>query len=656
MKSNFRGYIMFLRILKSGNCVKESTRHVLCMWLTILLFMMLIAIMVNDSHADVTFTDITAQAGINNPAKGACVAMVDYDGDGYIDIYVGNGGAFLEPLGMPNILYRNNGDGTFTDVAAQAGIADERQTQGAAFGDVDNDGDPDLYVANDFGINALYLNNGDGTFQDVTQTAGVKGAIDIIGGEEAPNGYGAAMADTDNDGYLDIYVVNLGGANILYHNNGDGTFTDVTAQEDVGAGSAMLGAGTAVVFSDTDSDGRLDLYAANGYGLPSFFYLNSGTGYDDATGSAGVGEHDDAEGAVFGDYDNDGDMDLYVTNTASAEGAPLPDVLYRNDGSGVFDDVTSEAGLGIEDYTLGAAFGDLDNDGYLDLYVVVNGGPNILYHNNGDGTFTDITQDAGVDDVGIGANAALGDIDNDGYLDIYVSNTAFSDEAMGDPDVLYLNNGGDNHWLQIQLRSATGSRGGIGARIAVSAGDLHQIREVSGGRGYAQNSITANFGLGDHTVADAVQVTWPSGVIQRLSDVAADDLIIIDESEAASVDPRDSLVSSWGEVRHSDSFFTESSDASSVGQNYPNPFNPETWIPYRLSESGPVVIRIYNSLGQLVRELDLGYRSAGVYSSQHRAAHWDGMNSSGEYASSGIYFYQIQSNSFTSIRKMLLVQ
>ena len=255
----------------------------------------------------------------------------------------------------------------------------------------------------------------------------------------------------------------------------------------------MMGAGTAAVFSDSNGDGRLDLYAANGYGLPSFFYINNGTGFDDRTNKAGVGEHEDAEGAVFGDYDNDGDMDLYVTNFASVEFAPLPDVLYRNDGKDVFEDVTAEAGVGIEDYSLGAAFGDLDNDGHLDLYVVINGGPNILYRNNGDGTFTDVTSEAGVGDVGFGSNAALGDIDNDGYLDIYVANAGYPDED--NPDVLYLNNGGANHWLQVQLRSATGSYAGLGARISVSAGELHQVREISGVRGYGQNSSIANFGL-----------------------------------------------------------------------------------------------------------------------------------------------------------------
>jgi len=627
--------------------LRNSLKNIICVGVAISLFSIII---VSGILADITFIDITAQAGIDNPAKGACVALVDYDGDGYLDIYVGNSGVIFEPLGMPNILYRNNGDGTFTDMAVEAGIADGRQTQGAAFGDVDNDGDPDLYVANDFGMNALYINNGDGSFQDVTETAGIKGAIDIIGGEEAPNGYGTALADINNDGYLDIYVVNLGGPNILYRNNGDGTYTDVTIEVNARAGAGVMGAGTAAAFSDADGDGRLDLYAANGYGLPSFFYLNSDGGFDDETDKADVGEQEDAEAVVFGDYDNDGDMDMYISNTAGAEGQPLSDILYENDGNGLFEDVTAEAGVDIEDYSLGAVFGDLDNDGYLDLYVVINGGPNILYRNDGDGTFTDVTAASGAGDVGFGANAALGDIDGDGYLDIYVANTGFGDEAMGDPDVLYLNNGGDNHWLQIQLRSANGNYGAIGARIALSAGELRLVREVSGGRGYAQNSSIANFGLSAQTVADEIQITWPSGVVQTLREISADQLITIDENDSAAVQPDDSLVSLWGKVKKADPV------PSTVGQNYPNPFNPETWIPYQLSQSGPVVITIYNSVGQLVRELDLGHRSAGVHSSQARAAYWDGRNSVGEQASSGIYFYRIQTTGFTTTRKMMLVK
>lgn len=648
-------------------------RVVFLMEIAVLPFMFMSIFMVSDSLADMAFTEITAQSGISNMAKGACVAFVDYNGDGYVDIYVGNSGKFPEPFGKPNLFYRNNGDGTFTDVAAEAGVADARQTQGVAFGDFDNDGAPDLYAVNDFGINALYLNKGDGSFEDITDAAGVRGGIDVIGGDEVPNGYGVALADENNDGYMDIYVVNLGGGNILYRNNGDGTFTDITIQAGVRAGIGPQGAGTAAVFSDCNNDGRLDLYAANGYGLPSFLYLNGDRSFDDATDKAGVGEFEDAQGVVFDDYDNDGDMDLYVTNCASAEGAPLSNVLYRNDGKGIFENVTEEAGVGGEDYSLGAVFGDLDNDGYLDLYVVNNGGPNVLYHNDGDATFTDVTSEAGVGNEGLGSNAALGDIDNDGYLDIYIANTGFSDDEMGDPDVLYHNNGGANHWLQVRLRGKTSNYTGIGARVKVSAGDLHQVREVSGGRGYAQDSPIANFGLGTRTLADAVEVTWPSGLVQTLTNVAADQRVIIEEGSLAPVQPYGRGILAWGQAKggkreegkgkrdQSLSWHSATQDRIPRAwrpeiQNYPNPFNPETWIPYQLTQSGPVTISIYNSAGQLTEVLYLGYQTAGTYLSRERAAHWDGKNAAGEDVSSGVYFYRIQAADFIGVGKMLLTR
>jgi hypothetical protein len=632
--------------------------------LEVALSLLLCITLADNIFADIAFTDATLQSGIDNPAKGSCVAFVDYNSDGYMDIYVGNNGILFEPLGRSNILYRNNGDGTFTDVSVEAGVADERQAQGVAFGDFDNDGDPDLYVANDFGINALYRNNGNGVFEDIAEAADARGGIDIAGGEEIPNGYGVALADIDNDNSLDIYVVNLGSANILYQNNGDNTFTDVTSQWDVKAGLGPQSAGTAAVFSDFDGDGKVDLYAANGYGLPSFFYINSDGSFKDATGKAGVGELDDVQGAVSGDYDNDGDMDIYVTNFADAAGAPLPNALFRNDGKGVFEDVTQEAGVGGEDYSLGAAFGDLDNDGYLDLYVVNNGGPNVLYRNNGDGTFSDVTGQAGVGDEGFGSNAALGDLNNDGYLDIYLANSGFSDDDMGNSDVLYMNNGGDNHWLQLSLQGTMSNKSGIGARVSVSTADgaravLHQMREISGGRGYAQDSPVANFGLGEHEAADVVEVVWPSGLVQTLNNVKADQLVVIVEGEVSVVQPSDKNISSWGKVKDGDNSLAEREQNSAsplLEQNYPNPFNPETWIPYRLSQDSQVNIVIYDSMGLAVRELNLGYQKAGLYLSQDKAAYWDGRNSTGEYVSSGVYFYRIKAGNFVDMRKMLLIR
>ena len=622
------------------------------------IFLTLAFFYIKIGFADIKFTDISLQAGIKDASKGACLALADYDGDGFVDIYVGNNGKFPEVKGMPNILYKNLGNGNFTDVAVKAGVADDRQTQGVVWGDFNNDGYPDLYVVNDFALNALYLNNGDGSFKDITNAAGVKGGIDIAGGDEIPNGYSVTLADIDNDGYLDIYVVNLGSANMLYRNNGDGAFTDITDQANVKAGVGPMSAGTAAVFSDFDNDGKPDLFAVNGYGLPSFLYINTGNGFKDFTDKAGIGENGDAQGVAVGDYDNDGNMDIYVSNFASPEGAPLQNTLYRNNGKGVFQDVTAQAGLARESYSIGAVFGDLDNDGYLDLYVINSGEPNILYRNKGNGTFEDITDKAGVGNINLGTIAALADINNDGYLDIYVANSGFSNEKVGETDILYSNNGGTNNWLQVSLKGTMSNRMGIGVRIKASIGNLHLTREVSGGTGYCQNSPIANFGLGVYEKVDKLEVIWSSGIVQTLNNIKANQRIIVEEGNQTPVQLYDMDILAWGKVKQLEQENRKAfrPPISELKQNYPNPFNPETWIPYHLSQDSPVTISIYNFQGQLVRNLELGNKDAGEYLSKEKAAYWDGRDSQGEYLSSGVYFYQIKTDGFTDIKKMLLIR
>lgn len=599
------------------------------------------------SRADsVKFRDVTVQAGINNTAKATCVALADYDDDGCLDIYVGNSGTSGSPIGRPNVLYRNNGDGTFTDVSASMGVADVRPTKGASFGDFDNDGKCDLYIANDFALNALYVNRYPWKFEDITERAGVIGWIDKVDGKDIPNGYGVTLADIDNDGFLDIYVVNLGAQNMVYRNNGNQTFTDITSELDLYGGQGLQSASTCAVFSDYNCDGNIDLLALNGYGLPSFFYVNKGGCFEEHV----LDGFKDAQCAVFGDYDNDGDMDLFVTNCATAEGVPLANALYRND-KGKFVDVTSEANLTDEDYSLGTCFGDVDNDGWLDILVVNNGSSPRLYQNNRNGTFTDITEKAGLLRESLGSCAALGDFNNDGYLDIYLANAGLPNEDEGEPDILYINEGGTNHWLQVQLTARISNRMSIGARIKVKSGNLIQVREITSSGGYVQDSPIANFGLGSSTIAEMVEVSWPSGIIQRLYNVKADQRILIEETPSSVDENINNLPLTWGGVKdHRDEPMTL------LGQNYPNPFNPETWIPYRLPRSSHVMIAIYNSNGQLVREFDLGRREAGSYFSKDKAVYWDGTDARGEKLPSGIYFYQLLTDEFSAIKKMILLR
>jgi len=378
----------------------------------------------------VDFSNVTDIAGVGCTGLSFGVAWGDYDNDGDLDLYVAN-------YNEANVLYRNNGDGTFTDVTDEAGVSCRGHSRGVAWGDYDNDGDLDLYVAND-GANVLYRNNGDGTFTDVTSEAGVS----CTG-----SSCGVAWGDYDNDGDLDLYVANFYEANVLYRNNGDGTFADVTSE----AGVGYTGYSRGVAWSDYDNDGDLDLYVAN-YEANVLYRNNGDDTFTDVTDEAGVGYTGSSWGVAWGDYDNDGDLDLYVANYEA-------NVLYRNNGDGTFTDVTGQAGVGCTGNSRGVAWGDYDNDGDLDLYVANYYGANVLYRNNGDGTFTMVG--AGVGCTGNSRGVAWGDYDNDGDLDLYVAN----DEA----NVLYRNNGNLNHWLQIRLHGTISNRSAIGTKVKVIA-------------------------------------------------------------------------------------------------------------------------------------------------------------------------------------------
>jgi len=507
------------------------------------------------------FTDIASSAGVGDESRGYGVAFGDYDNDGDLDIYIANARTDA------NVLYRNDGDGTFTDVTGEAGVGGGYAGEGVAWGDYDNDGDLDLYVMTCYDGGILYRNNGDETFTDVTQETGVSNS----GGQ----GWGVAWGDYDNDGDLDLYVVRKAyfgenSGNLLYCNDGDGTFTDVTAQ-------------------------------------------------------AGVGDEGEGLACAFGDYDNDGDLDLYVTNVNSQA-----DVLYRNNGDGTFTDVTQEAGVVNTNNGREVTFGDFDNDGYLDIYVANTPQANILFHNNGNGTFTDITQMAGVGCVKPGGAITLGDYDSDGDLDIYLV-------VGGQANVLYRNNGNENNWLVVKTKGVVSNRDGIGAKVRVIAGELSMIREVSGGSGYtSQNSLPVEFGLGSYPQADSVIISWSSGIVDTFYSVMADKFYTAIEGS--------SLVG----VREDRQ--TTRPKAFSLSQNYPNPFNPFTRISYSLPKDCEVRLNIYNVLGQRVRVLVSERKRAGYY-----YAIWDGRDEGGRQVGSGIYFFRIEAGDFKSTKKMVLL-
>jgi len=327
------------------------------------------------------------------------------------------------------------------------------------------------------------------------------------------------FADYDRDGWLDLYLT-VWGCDVLYHNEGDGTFTDATSS----AGLANCECSVGGAWADYDGDGDQDIYIANFWNQANVLYRNNGDGtFDEVASAAGVAHCGNGEGVAWGDYDNDADLDLYLANDQDQS-----NVLHCNNGDGTFTDVTAHAGVGDTGTGRSTLFADVDNDGDLDLYVVNSGQANVLYRNRGDGTFIDATLGWGGGDTHSGQGAAAGDYDGDGYIDLYVVNSDTSDS-------LYRSSPGSNHWLVLRLVGASSNRDGIGARVTVDCGGQAQLREVRAGSGWlSQDSLPVEFGLGTCSCVGTVTVVWPSGSVQTLSDLGADTVLTVMEPSPSS--------------------------------------------------------------------------------------------------------------------------
>lgn len=526
----------------------------------------------NEEGLEIQFSDVTEEAGLDftlvsgSPeqryileAMAGGVAFVDYDGDGYLDVFMVNGTRIGDPPQEAfNRLYRNSAapgiagaeKRVFREVSREAGLKRSGWGMGCAAGDYDNDGDVDLYITY-WGPNALYRNDGNGRFAEVTQEARV--------GDERW-GSSAAFGDVDGDGWLDLYVANYlyfdlaeppnGGelctgfkgrqvfcgpqgldpqADVLYRNEGDGGFTDVSRMTGI---SRHRYPGLGVVFGDYDGDGDQDIYVANDL-EPNLLYRNDGHWHLSERGvPAGVAYSEEGRaqasmGVDFGDYDNDGDLDLFATNFSDDV-----NTLYQNRGDGSFVDVTYGVGLGDEARPyLGwsTAFFDADNDGWLDLFVAnghlypqLEDSPlglryaqrNLFYWNEG-GIFrrAGIEPGSGLEVEKVSRSTAFGDYDNDGDVDLLVMN-------LNDTPTLLRNDGGNRHnWLGLELIEGDHNRHAIGARVRVWAGDLQQVREVRQGYGFqSQHDPRLIFGLGARQRVERVEIHWPSGHRQVLED------------------------------------------------------------------------------------------------------------------------------------------
>ncbi len=427
---------------------------------------------------------------------------------------------FVAALGTDR-LYRNDGAGVFTKLRSTGLETNSAASFGTAVGDYDNDGLLDLFVANLDAGNKLYRNEGAGRFRDVTKRA-------KVGGGATTASYSAAWADYDRDGFLDLYVANgtqqRTARNFLYRNQGDGTFREVAESAGVDGG---LASSLGCAWADYDNDGWPDLFVAN-FGQPNQLFRNNGDGtFRDRAPAAGVDVTGNGAGAAWGDYDNDGWLDLYLFNTNAGSSA---DRLWRNRGDGTFADVTGQMGLTEQGDGEAVVWADFDNDGWLDLFVVNRSDfspqKNRLYRNVGGDVFSDVTQLAGVSGTGSGQPAAAADYDGDGYLDLYVGN------LPGKREELYRNRGGTSDSLVVRLVGANGNRGAIGARVIVVVGSVTMTREVSSSSGRSsQSQLATHFGLGLATGADRVEVRWPSGAVTRLGAVLSG-LVEIVEPEA----------------------------------------------------------------------------------------------------------------------------
>lgn len=569
-----------------------------------------------------TFKEISDIAGIHFDYVGfhygGGIAVGDFNADGFEDLYVTNGN------GKPNALFLNNGNGTFSDVAAAAGVADTLEGMGTVCADIDNDGDLDIFVSNHNAANRLYLNDGNATFTDVAATAGL-----AMPGPSTS----VALADIDNDGWLDIYVLNhsqdhVEHSNTLYLNNRNGTFSDIT--ETSGAGST--GTSLAVGFFDFNNDLFPDIYVVNEYQRDELI-VNNGDGTFTNLRDEVVIPFGGGMGVDFADYDNDGDLDVYVSNL-------YRDFLLRNDDGNTLTDVTSASG--IENLTMGwgVSFLDYDNDGDRDLHVV-NGAmlwpnqyseKNVFFRNNGNGFFNEVSAQLGLDTEGDSRASVCADFDNNGAIDIAVLNVERGEFQ------LFNNQTHTNNWIRIRLVGSRSNYCGIGAKVVVKTGGDVQMHEIRAGSSYASNhSLLAAFGLKKAAVIDEINVQWPSGESQTLTDVAVNQILTITEPGTRPVN---------GNI----------ATQFKLLQNFPNPFNPTTEIPFRLITEGQPTLQIFDVNGKIVWQKTMPHLPAGNHSIE-----WNGRDSNGKNVSSGVYFYTLQFQSAAGadspqIHKMILIR
>ena len=487
-------------------------------------------------------------------SSGAGAAFLDYDQDGFIDLYVCSGtwvkglSSGEKPDELPhNHLYRNRGDGTFEDVTKKAGVGGPWYSMGVTVGDYNNDGYPDLYISN-YGTNVLLKNNGNGTFTDVTKRA-------MVGGKETDFSTGAVWLDYDNDGFLDLYVGNYlnfdptykyyyapdgfpgplaydAQPDVLYHNKGDGTFEDVTKTLGItDRDGRAMGVGAA----DYDDDGFVDIYVANDHSMNYLWHNNGGKSFTDVGTPSGTAFGQSGESAVsmsvdFADYTGSGRMDMFISDDKYCR-------LYENLGNGIFSDRSYTSGIAMpagQYVGWSSSFIDYNNDGLVDIYKAngalkhLYGQEDQLFENIGNGKFKDVSTESGkyfLKEL-VGRGACFGDYDNDGDIDGYIVN--LNDRGS----FLRNNKGNQNNWITLNLTGTTSNRDGIGARIKLTAGGKTYVAQKKSTTGYlSQNDPRVHFGLAKNELIEKIEIIWPSGKLQVLENVKVNQILSVKEPQ-----------------------------------------------------------------------------------------------------------------------------
>ncbi len=596
------------------------------------------------------FTRVNNSEVVSKRLNSVSASWVDVDNDGDLDLFVSNGS-----VRSGNLLYKNmlkeTGQANFSRWVAGDLAAPGSGSFGNSWADYDNDGFIDCFVAGR-ASSRLYHNNGDGTFTLITTG-------DI--GTKDSRGFACAWGDYNNDGFADLVVALPSGfnglpnkSNHLFLNNGDGTFTKI----DSGATPVTSGLApyTCPSWSDYDNDGDIDLFIgsgpANGTLGPDYLYKNllaeNGVqSFERITSGEIAATQRDGQLYNWIDYDNDGDLDLYITNYWGGTSNGLPNELYRHDGSG-FTKITTGDLVTDESFSLASVWEDFDNDGDLDVYVTTDGGQNNSYYtNNGDGTFTKVVNNIVTNtEMASTWGTSAGDYDNDGDIDLFVPTLGTDNGNSFGKSLLFRNEvNNNNNWITITCRGTVSNSTAVGAKVRIKSSinglPVWQMREISAQNTFnGLNSLRAHFGLGDAGIIDTLKIEWPSGIVDIMTDITVNQFITVTESSSLPKTGNTRLQINPNEI-----------NTYSLSQNFPNPFNPTTTIKYDVPVQSRVIMNIYDGLGQLIKSLVNDIKEPGRYT-----VTWDGRNSDNQPAASGLYICRIEAGNFSAIRKMLLLK